>query len=184
MHISKNYKSILYTSCAITCGHQLVPIYKVRNQNSNYKSDQEAFIQFSVFSTNNELVLLLNYPHQQLNLSTDAYHDESYELVIGGGDEHDISWLSLFDANKRLKTRVQSASTPHILSHEELRSFWIRLRYKELKSFSGVLDDTLFLEFGQGPSHMSPIMSRPVGRKFLLHHIGVKQLPGNNVNIR
>ena len=165
-------------------GNQHVLIYKVRNKNIKYKSDREVIIQFSAFSTDNELILLLNYPHQQLNLSRDHYYDESYELVIGGEDEHGTSWLSLFDRNNKLKERVQSASTPHILSHEELRSFWIRLRYKKLKNSSDILDDTLFLEFGQGSSDMTSVMSWPVGRNFVLRHIGLKQIPGNNVNIR
>ena len=131
-----------------------------------------------MFSLDTEIILFLNPQDQHY---TDENHAESFKLVIGGGDEHDTTWLSVLDKEKSLETRIQSKSTPHILSNEDLRSFWIRVGYKESHSSS---ENTITLEFGLGPIQTPSIISWPVGRKFVLRHIGVKQLPGNKLDIR
>ena len=151
----------------------------------DYEPHEEVLVQFSALSSNKEIILLLNFPHTNSNSSKDEDQDESFELVIGGGDEHDTTWLSLYNEKMDLKGRVQSANTPNILSHEELRSFWIRIG----NTFSKQLSQTSvgsYLEFGQGPTHMPSILSWPVRQKytFILHNIAVKQLPGNTLNIR
>ena len=118
-------------------------LYETKDKKVGENFDDDVYLQFSVLSTSKELVLSLNHPRSISNLSTRGngqgtnthLRELSYELVVGGGDEHDISWLTLLDAKKRLKTRLQSKNTPHILSHEEMRTFWLRLRkHNEINS--------------------------------------------------
>ena len=157
--------------------------YKLDYEAMDNEPHEDVLIQFSALSPNKEIILLLNFPHTTSNSSQDEHQDESFELVIGGGDEHDTTWLSLYNQKTDLKGRVQSANTPNILSHEELRSFWIRIG----KTFSKQLSHNSrvsYLEFGKGTTHMPSILSWPVSHKFVLHHIAVKHLPGHTLNIR
>ena len=154
-------------------------IYKFENKALNYKPHEEILIEFSAISSSKEITLLLNFPHKNYNSSQGFYPDESFELVIGGGDEHDTTWLSIYNTKRAWKGRVQSVSTPNILSHEELRTFWIRIGNKVSKS-----PGDSYLEFGKGPSHMPPIISWPVRHKFILCTIAVKLLPGIPSNIK
>ena len=149
-----------------------------------HDSNEKTMIRFAGLSSNRELILIVNFALTQLNPSEEIREDNQYELVLGGGDEHDMSWLSFLDEKRSQKTRLHSVKTPHIVSDEELMSYWIRLGYRLPGSNEFPLDDSLYLEFGKGLGGENPILSWPVENLFVLKNFVVKQLPGNTVNIR
>ena len=155
-----------------------------QTQGVPYDSNDKTKIQFSGLSSNRELILVINSALTQLNPSEEIREDNKYELVLGGGDENDMSWLSFLDEKRSQKTRLETVKTPHIVSDEELMSYWIRLGYRLPGSNEFPLDDSLYLEFGKGLGSENPILSWPVENRFVLKNLVVKQLPGNTVNIR
>ena len=149
-----------------------------------HDSNEKTMIHFAGLSSNREIILILSKSLIQPKPSEENRDDHKYELVLGGGDEHDMSWLSILDETRSQKTRLHTVKTPHIVSDEELMSYWIRLRYRLPGSNEFPLDDSLYLEFGKGLGSENPILSWPVENRFILKNVVVKQLPGNTVNIR
>ena len=155
-----------------------------QTQGVPYDSNEKTKIQFSGLSSNRELILVLNYATIQPNSSDERREDNTYELVIGGGDEHDMSWLSVLDEKRSQKTRLCTVKTPRIVSDEEPIPYWIRLgnRLPGLGKLS--IDKSLYLEFGKGLDTENSILSWPVEDRFVLKNVAIKQLPGITVNVR
>ena len=128
-----------------------------------------------MYPSSNEIVLTFNDPKHQNNHS-----ERSYELVIGGGDEHDTTWLSIIDSKKDQKTRLKSVYTPRILYHEQPQMFWIQIGSNE----STKSTNQKFIKFGRVRNQQSAILLWPVKKNFVLNEILTEQLPENNIDIR
>lgn len=128
-----------------------------------------------MYPSSNELVLTFNDPTLQ-----NTHSERSYELVIGGGGEHDLIWLSIIDNKKDQKTRLKSVYTPRILSHEQPQMFWIQIGSNE----STKSTNQKFIKLGRVRNQQSAILSWPVKNNFVLNEILTQQLPENNINIR
>ena len=139
---------------------------------------------FSALSSSRELVIILNNVLIQPNSSEERRKDDTYELVLGGGDEHDTSWLSVLDEKRSRKTRLYTIKTPRIVSDEEPMSYWIRLRYRLPGLNKLSIDKSLYLEFGKGLDTENSILSWPIEDRFVLKNVAIKQLPGITVNVR
>ena len=155
-----------------------------QTQGVPYDTHEKTMIQFSGLSSNRELILILNYAPIQPNSSEERREDNSYELVLGGDDEHDMSWLSVLDEKRSRKTRLRTVKTPRIVSDEEPMSYWIRLRYRLPGLNKLSIDKSLYLEFGKGLDTENSILSWPVEDRFVLKNVAIKQLPGITVDIR
>lgn len=155
-------------------------VYELQPDSEDYFRHSDIGVQFSVYSSNHELVLILNKPNFTSSNPEDPDPKNSYELVIGGGDEHDTTWLSVVDREKEQKTRIQSIHTPHILSHNHPRTFWIRIGSNSSEDSK----TKKYLQFGTLQSQQPPILIWPVKHNFVLNEILTKQLPGNIIDIR
>ena len=130
-------------------------------------------IVFSAQSSNRELILKL------LN-SNRTHPASSYELVIGGGDEHDTTWLSIIGTNQNRKTRIKTVYTPNILSQQRPSSFWISIG----SNVTSKSRDKRFIQFGRLHHQKNPIITWPVPNSFSINELFTKQLAGNIMNIR
>ena len=155
-----------------------------QTQGVPYDSNDKTKIQFSGLSSNRELILILNNVLILPNSSEERRKYNTYELVLGGGDEHDASWLSVLDQKRSRKTRLHTIKTPRIVSDEEPMSYWIRLRYRLPGLNKLSIDKSLYLEFGKDLDTENSILSWPVEDRFVLKNVAIKQLPGITVNIR
>ena len=130
-------------------------------------------IVFSAQSSNRELVLKL--------LNTNRHHPaSSYELVIGGGDEHDTTWLSIIGTNQNRKTRIKTVYTPNILPEQHPSSFWICIG----SNVTSKSQNKRFIQFGRLHHQKNPIITWPVANSFAINELFTKQLAGNIMNIR
>ena len=153
----------------------LFTVYKLQSTTKYKSHHEEIFVQFYVHPSSNEIVLTFND-----QLLQKPHSEKSYELVIGGGDEHDTSWLSIIDRKKNQQTRLRSVYTPRILSHDQPKMFWIQIGSNE----STKSTNQKFIKFGRVRNQQSAILSWPVKNNFVLNEILTEHSPENNIDIR
>ena len=146
---------------------------KLQSDPKTYFNHVETMIVFSAQSSNREIVL-------KLVNSNRTHPASSYELVIGGGDEHDVTWLSIIGKNQNRKTRIKTAYTPNILSQHHPSSFWISIG----SNATSKSQNKRFIQFGRLHRQKNPIITWPVENSFAMNEIFTKQLAGNILNIR
>ena len=164
---------------------------------NHHPHHQETSLKFAVVSTTKEIVLLLHpFPVEGIDGQSSNLSDERfYKLVIGGGDENDLSWLSIVNNKNGFITKLHTVFSPHVVKEGEMHNFWLRLRKHnsvinaENKNSNRVFPDafiseSLMLEFGKGSIATAPILSWPVQPNFQLRNIDVPKLEGHHNNIR
>ena len=120
-----------------------------------------------MYPSSNELVLTFNDPSLP-----NTHSERSYELVIGGGGEHDLIWLSIIDNKKDQKTRLKSVYTPRILSHEQPQMFWIQIGSNE----STKSTNQKFIKFSQNLSSHTQVDSFFMGSNDRMIPQGLKYM--------
>ena len=155
-------------------------VYKLLSDSETDWPYEETLIQFSAYSSNREILLKLNNPNFTSLETRKSRAESSYELVIGGGDEHDTTWLSIIGRKKEQKTRINSAHTPHILNQKHPRTFWIRIG----SNINSKAQKRKFIQFGNQLSQENAILTWPVPSNFILSEILTKELPENIIKIR